>query len=154
LFLSGLMGLLMFFIIHRILVFFFLLFVTATNAEFQYYNFLLWDYITLCPSLVLGVMYGLWVGRYWYRVVYHENSHNGFVDFLNKKLWGEEPKQIKVFQHKMEAVAEKLENDLSDLEALAKDFPVIIKPKRVIKRTVVKKSPARKAPAKTRKKKS
>jgi hypothetical protein len=43
---------------------------------------LIWDYITLSAALIVGLVYGMWVGEYWYKVVYHENVHNGLVDYI------------------------------------------------------------------------
>lgn len=139
-FLSGLMGLLMFFILHRIAVFFYLLFATFSDATFAYYSFIFWDYVTLSITLIIGAIYGIWVGKYWYKSVYHENAHGGLVSYINAWVWNDKPVKIQVYKHKLEEATARIEADLLKLERVEQEFPIVLKPK-AIKRTL---APAKK----------
>lgn len=151
-FMAGLMGLLLFFILHRIAVFFYLLFATYADVGFEYYRFVFWDYATLSVVLVIGGCYGLWLGKYWYKSVYHEAAHGGLVSYLNAWIWDDKPVKVEVYKHKLQEATQKIEADLLKLENLENNFPVALKPKRVIKRsTVSAKKPAAKRTTKTKK---
>jgi hypothetical protein len=146
------MGLLLFFILHRIAVFFYLLFATYADVGFEYYRFVFWDYATLSVVLVIGGCYGLWLGKYWYKSVYHEAAHGGLVSYLNAWIWDDKPVKVEVYKHKLQEATQKIEADLLKLENLENNFPVALKPKRVIKRsTVSAKKPAAKRTTKTKK---
>ncbi len=150
-FLSSLMGMLMFLILHRIAVFFYLLFATFGDGGFAYYSFIFWDYITLSTFLVIGAIYGFWVGKYWYKSVYHESSHGGLVSYVNSLIWDEKPVKVaEVYKHKLEAATQKIEEDLTDLENLEKNFPVVLKPKPLKRTLVIAKKPAKKRAVKTK----
>ncbi|MBL8030362.1 MAG: hypothetical protein JNN11_03880 [Candidatus Doudnabacteria bacterium] len=131
--LSGLMGLLIFFILHRIAIFLYLLIVTSADVFFEYNTFLLWDYITLSFSMVVGLVYGMWIGEYWYKVVYHENTHNGLIDHIGSFFTGKSKSKPEIFENKLEHVALRLENNLNDLEALAKQAPAFLRQKTSVK---------------------
>ena len=157
--LSGLMGLLMFFILHRIVIFFYLLLSTASNVYFPYERFVFWDSLSLIIVLIGGTFYGLWIGEFWYGAVYHENVHGGLVDSINRLIWRDRPKSVEVksYQRKLETVAEKLEDNLSTLENLIEQPPMAVLPKRVLKRTISRKSIVKKSavsPKSSRKKKA
>lgn len=154
--LSGLMGLLVFFILHRIAVFVYLSLVTSQDIVFEYNNFLIWDYITLSAALIVGLVYGMWVGEYWYKVVYHENVHNGLVDYIASFFYSSRQSKPEAFQHKLENVALKLENNLAELENLTSNTSKFLKSKTPIKRlktkTPLKNSSVKKTSVRTRKK--
>lgn len=143
LFLSAMLGLLMFFILHRIVVFFYLFFATLGDTQFEYYHFLVWDYSTLILVLLLGIFYGLWLGKYWYAAVYYEKLHGGLLDYVNTWLWGQKMPQQQIFQKKLETVSERLERNLADLESLSMQTPVQTqaKPKIQVRRATLSPEP-------------
>lgn len=149
LFLSAMLGLLMFFILHRIVVFFYLFFATLGDTQFEYYHFLVWDYSTLILVLFLGIFYGLWLGKYWYAAVYYEKLHGGLLDYVNTWLWGQKIPQERVFQKKLETVSERLERNLADLENLSMQTSVNtqVKPKIQVRRAPLTPEPKPAPPA-------
>lgn len=147
LFVSCVLGLLMFFILQRIVVFFYLVFITAVEIDFSYYSFLIWDYVSLFLSLIAGVFYGFWLGKYWYNSVYHEKAHGGLRNVITEFLFPSQDRQVINFEHKLNHVARELEEGLHDLEKLAENIPAIKKPKKAVKRVVKKKNTGTKSAA-------
>jgi hypothetical protein len=82
---------------------------------------------------------------YWFRKVYEEGTHGGFVHHLNTTYFGSsEPKAV---VRKIEVVKEKLEEDLWQLEDLAKETLQMAEAPKPIKRKVVRKRAPRKTKA-------
>lgn len=118
-FLTSLLGVLLFLILHRVVVFIYLYLVAAGfGAEsFDYLTFLLWDYFSLTITLMLGAWYGIWLGLHWFEKVYVEKSHGGLVAHLARHVWvGGRPKNL---QSKLSSVKQRLNEDLWQLEDLA-----------------------------------
>lgn len=65
-FLTAILGVLLFLILHRLIVFVYLTLVAvdypAFGVNFSYPQFLAFDYLTLIISLMLGAWYGVWRG--------------------------------------------------------------------------------------------
>jgi len=145
-FLSSMLGVMLFLVIHRILIFLILVFSGAGGnfyLGFSYLGFLAIDYFTLLIVLMLGAWYGIWLGNYWFEKVYEERLHGGFVSLLASRLW---PKRVSKLRQKMVSATEHLENDVWELEDLVKDLPptASIKPVNVFKRRIVRKRPIKK----------
>jgi len=91
LFLSAMLGVLLFLILHRIVIFFYLVLsgakFLADVSENSYLLFLAADYFTLILAMMFGAWYGIWLGMYWYEKVYEECSHRGFADYVARKYW-------------------------------------------------------------------
>ena len=120
-FLTALLGMLLFYILHRVVVFLFLylLAIGYLGTGPDYYRFLAWDYTTLVLALMGGAWYGVWLGLYWFEKVYVEKSHGGLAHHIaSKYLTRENPKSL---PSKMSAVKKRLESDLWALEDLAKN---------------------------------
>lgn len=137
-FLTSLLGVLLFLILHRIFVFIYLFLVANyfLLTDFNYLQFLAWDYFTLVIVLMLGAWYGVWLGLYWYKLVYEDASHGGLVSHISKRIFTKKPKNL---TSKMLAVKEKLEKDLWELEDLtqvSQTPSVYVEP---VKRKVVRK---------------
>jgi hypothetical protein len=140
------LGVMLFLVIHRILIFLILVFSGAGGnfyLGFSYLGFLAIDYFTLLIVLMLGAWYGIWLGNYWFEKVYEERLHGGFVSLLASRLW---PKRVSKLRQKMVSATEHLENDVWELEDLVKDLPptASIKPVNVFKRRIVRKRPIKK----------
>jgi hypothetical protein len=142
-FLSSLLGVLIFLILHRAIIFIYLYLVSGGYFadSFNYWNFLFWDYITLIFSLMLGAWYGIWLGMSWHEAVYVQKNHGGFVEHLASHYWlGGRPKNLET---KIITVKQRLDKDLSQLEDLAKaDTAVeVVKPQAKVRRVVRKRAP-------------
>jgi hypothetical protein len=139
LFLTSLLGVMLFLVLDRSIVFFYLYMLAGgyITTSFDYYQFLAVDYFTLTIVLMLGAWYGIWLGLYWYERVYEKGSYYGFVHHLASKYWpGPKPESL---SDKMSAVRQHLEEDLFELNTLADNNlePKIDQPP--IKRRIVRK---------------
>ncbi len=142
LFLTSLLGVFLFFTIHRVVVFLFLYFLAGgyLQTSLTYYQFLALDFYSLFFTVCLGVWYGIWLGRYWYEMVYVQKSHGGLAHHLATKM-PPHHRSYRSEDEKNSAVQSRL---VSGLEKLEK-YSIIktIKP-RQFKRTLVrKKAPKR-----------
>ncbi len=143
LFLSSMLGVFLFFILHRTAIFTYLYLVDSGYLvdTFVYWRFLAIDYFTLAFALMGGAWYGIWLGLYWYSRIYEEGSHGGLADHLVRHYWPHRsPKSIGI---KLASVKENLEKDLWQLESLAKDTvtSVEVSPAPKIRRVVRKRAP-------------
>ncbi len=145
-FLSSMMGMLLFLVIHRLVIFVSLL-VLKNNYDqaigvMPYYKFLALDYLTLFITLLLGAWYGIWVGIYWYGKVYEEQSHFGFVDHVANRYWPTQKGKEK-FESKLTLAKKKIEENLWELEELADSIPAASAPA-AVKRKIVRKRTVKK----------
>lgn len=142
-FLSSLLGVFLFFILHRAILF---LYLYLVGDGYFVYTFVYWrllaiDYITLVLTLMGGAWYGVWLGLYWYGKIYEEGSHGGFADHLVRSYWsGQNPKTLGA---KIATVKEHIEKDLWDLESLAKSTTksVIVSPEPKVRKIIRKQAP-------------
>lgn len=79
-FLSSLLGVMLFILLERSL--FLLAFLLGMNVLTP--QFAQIDYIAFIVASILGLWYGIWVGLYWYTIVYEEGSHPGML----RGIWG------------------------------------------------------------------
>jgi len=138
-FLSSLLGVMLFLLIDRVVV---LLLVFLINggfitAQFSASQFMAVDYIILSVVLMLGGWYGIWLGLYWYEVVYEQRSHRGaFHHFAKNYLSYKGPDGV---TGQMEAVRKRIETDLAQLEDIAIKTPLADAEPQPIKRKIVRK---------------
>src|ERR1700722_11515309 len=122
-FLSSIMGALLFLILHQIIVFLYSVALSTDYADlsfgFSYMEFVAFEYLTLIFVLLAGAWYGIWLGLYWYEKVYEEGSHGGGVNHVASNYFPRSKKNFKL-EAKMEAVKKDLETNLWELEDLAK----------------------------------
>jgi len=89
-FLCSLLGMLLFLILHQIIAFGYLMLLYVNYPTFglgmSLMDWLALDYFTLIIVLMLGMWYGIWLGMYWFGIVYEDQNH-GFVGHLIKKYW-------------------------------------------------------------------
>ena len=141
-FLSCILGVALFLILDRIIIFAYAYLITAgiMSASFVYGKFIFIDVFSLILSAMAGAWYGIWLGMNWYSQVYEVGSHGGFADHLAKKLWPvSKPKNL---GSKLASVKEHLEKDLWQLESLAKSTSVEAeKPAPRVARAAVKRAP-------------
>lgn len=151
LFLSSLLGLFLFFILHRVGMFIYLYFVGEGYflQSFVYWRFLAIDYTTLFLALFAGVWYGIWLGSFWYVQIYEQGSHGGLADHLVRHYWSvnNKPKNL---GSKLALVKENLEQDLWDLESLVKTTTTspVVNPEPKVRRVIRKKAPKKLMPIK------
>jgi len=144
LFLTALLGVLLFSIVHQIVYFIYLYMLNTgiVTTGMSYVEFLAIEYITLTITLMLGAWYGIWLGLYWYEKVYEEKSHKGFVHHLAVNYFpGSKPKAL---ESRMARVKEHLEENLWQLEDLVKSEASLqsaIQPKPIKRRVVRKRAP-------------
>lgn len=123
LFLSLLLGMFVFFILHRLVIFFIMWFLLSSGEAFvvasRYRNFLVWDYGTLFLSLIVGSWYGLWVGGYWYEKVYEIGLHGGVLGHLAVSLNRFTHRQSSL-RNKVEKISQELKEESWQLDDLAK----------------------------------
>lgn len=144
LFLTALLGTLLFLIAHRIVFFIYIYMLGADvlTTGMSYYQFLAIEYFSLIITIMLGAWYGIWLGLFWYEKVYEQKSHKGFVHHLSAKYFlGKKPE---VLESRMAQVKEHLEENLWQLEDLAKSAAVsraVVEPKPIKRRVVRKHAP-------------
>lgn len=140
LFLSALLGIFLFFLLHRIVFFLSLVIIIGLgNSSYfglSFRQFLMVDYISLFTALCLGAWYGLWVGNYWYEKIYIQKVHAGVVSHLAAVCWPRRKHQE--LKAKIESVASHLKEDAWQLEDLEKSLSKNIVSPKPIKRRVVK----------------
>jgi len=94
-FLCSLLGVMLFLVLHRIIVLWYLLMVNygvfSWNGSETYIRFLAVDYISLTLFLMLGSWYGIWLGNYWYELVYESGSLKGYFNSIRYKLFRATP---------------------------------------------------------------
>ena len=141
-FLTSLLGVLIFLVLHRALVFVWLYLLAGSfiTSDLTYGQFLALDYFSLTITLMLGSWYGIWLGMYWFKAVYEENSHGGLVHHLatGTFFWN----KAKNLQAKMSAAEDRLETDVWRLEDLANT--ALAQSQEPVKRKVVRKRTIRK----------
>ena len=137
-FLTSILGVLLFLIIDRIAVFIYLYYLATQvlTSGLGYYQFLALDYFSLVVLLLLGAWYGIWLGLYWFNKVYEEGSHKGFVNHISENVFFRKPKTL---GSKMSNIKDRLEKDLWQLEDIAQTAEVEVKAVVPIKRKVVRK---------------
>jgi hypothetical protein len=144
LFLTSLLGVLLFLIIHRaaFFIYIYMLGIGVVTTGMTYEQFLAIEYFSLTICLMLGAWYGIWLGLYWFEKVYEEKSHRGFVHHLSTKyFFGSKPE---VLESRMARVKEHLEENLWQLEDLAKgaaSSQLEVRPRPIKRRAVRKKAP-------------
>jgi hypothetical protein len=145
-FLTSLLGVLLFLILDRVVVFFYLYLLAGgyITTGMDYYQYLALDYFSLVIIMMLGAWYGVWLGLSWYARVYEEKSHGGLVHHISTKYFqGRKPKDM---ESKMASIKQRLETDMWELEKLAKPTQTMaetFKPA-PIKRKVVRKAAPKK----------
>jgi len=141
-FLSSMLGALLFLTIHRVLLFLYLIFISADYGRFapriSYLEFLALDLFTMMVALLLGAWYGIWLGMSWFEKVYEVGSHGGLVSHIVEHYWPK-PRQNYHLKSKIGEVQKKLERDLSQLKDLASASPASIASPEPIKKTIVRK---------------
>ncbi len=142
-FLTSLLGVLLFLILHRLCVFFYFYLLAGgyVTAGMSYLQFLVLDYFTLLIVLMFGAWYGIWLGMYWFEKVYVEKSHGGFMHHVSNKYLFRTPKNL---ESKMSTLKKKIENDLWRLEDLAEAGIKVVTTPAPIKRRVVRKTAPKK----------
>lgn len=116
-FLCSLMGMLLFLILHRLAIFG-LMVASSFNPQILGINTitaLALDYFTMVLFLILGSWYGIWLGLYWYGVVYEKAEHDGLVHSLSKYSIPHFSSGA-VLKNKIENLAEKIQEEVEELE--------------------------------------
>ena len=123
LFLSLLLGVFLFLIIHRLIIFSIMMFYLSHNPvgiyTVGYRQFLLLEYSTLVLAVMAGSWYGLWVGGYWYEKVYEVGLHGGALGHLVVGINRFTKKQSSL-RTKVEQISKELKEEAWQLEDLAK----------------------------------
>jgi predicted membrane protein len=134
-FLCAIMGAMLFLILQQILAFGYLFLLYANYQTFSFglsfINLMAFDYFTLILVVMLGAWYGIWLGLYWFDLVYESGRH-GFVEHVMERYWPSRrlPYNLK---SKISAVEKKLEGDLMELESLGQKSE-----KKLVKRRVAR----------------
>ena len=147
LFLIFFLGVLLFLILHRLVIFFYFYLLAGgyINPGISYLQFLVVDYFTLAIVLMFGAWYGIWLGMFWFEKVYVEKSHGGFAYHVSNKYFPRTPKNL---ESKISAVRQKIENDLWQLEDLTEaGIKAVVATPKPIKRRVVRKTAPKKLKA-------
>lgn len=161
-FLASLLGMILFILLQRSLFLLaYLIGVDVLSADFSRL-----DYGTFMLASFLGLWYGIWVGLYWYKIVYEEASSAGFLRSLFRRSAGNSPSLSQIQQGStwnledlMKAKAKEYDTTLeprlevfeSNTIAFSATVPMhareihgkaavvkTVRPKRVVKRTVKK----------------
>lgn len=144
-FLCSQLGVLIFLILHRLLVFFYLLLASISPEIFygrmNYLETVATDFFTLIVVIMLGLWYGIALGLRWYEAVYELGHAGGFVDHLIRRYWPSHKRDYNLPQ-KVQSVARELKDDVLELEHLAKTIKPVIRETTPIKRRIVRKRAA------------
>ncbi len=80
LFMCAILGALLFSVLQRALTLIYLLLLNSDSARFSFGlsddTLIIINYSTLIMAIIFGFWYGIWLGLYWYKVVY-EDGHGG-----------------------------------------------------------------------------
>ena len=144
LFLTALMGSLIFLVLHRIIIFLYLYllaggFVSPTVTD--YFSFTFYDYFSLVIVMMLGAWYGIWLGLYWYQMVYEDQTLGGFSAHVASTYFPSRPRN---YESKMSAIKQRLVTDLGQFEQLTEESALNVDHPVAVKRTVVRKRAPRK----------
>jgi hypothetical protein len=143
-FLSSMLGAMLFLILHRLIVIGYAFLIDSNYEKYGLgLSMLEWtalDYITLMLSLLLGAWYGVWLGIYWYRVVYEEGAHGGAVEHFLCRFWPPKDQAAKL-RGKIASVAEQIENEAGQIRNMAVQVPTVSKAvsSMAVKRKVIRK---------------
>ncbi len=142
-FLCALLGVLLFLILHRVLVFVLLLLQIQNYPAFGWdmpeVQFLAIDYATLTITLMIGAWYGIWLGSFWYQQVYEDGGHKGLLYHLISSYWPGRRKTYRLAE-KIQQISQSLAEEASDVGRLAREIPENLTHPRPIKRRLVRKS--------------
>lgn len=137
-FLTCIMGVLLFLILHRIAIFGWLILQIASynyfGTEMPYVQVLAIEYITLVILLFFGAWYGIWVGEFWYEKVYMEKSQMGFFGYVASKYFTRRHSMHSLAE-KIAVLSKKMENEAQELSGAIESLPVL----KVIKKVARKK---------------
>lgn len=131
-FLTTLLGVLLFLVFHRLLSFFYFRLLQYDFGTFSLglepVTLLSLDRLTFTFALMLGAWYGIALGLHWYEIVYEHRSYPGLTSHLLWRYWPKRESAAGHWQEAVHAVAEELEETASELEAVA--GPATSAPKR------------------------
>ena len=118
-FLTAILGIVLFLVLDRIVVFCYLYLVAAgyIGASFDYGKFVVWDYFSLTIALMLGAWYGVWLGLNWFSLVYERQTHGGFINHVIENYWPN--RKQKNLDVKISDVKKRLQTDMWQLEEIA-----------------------------------
>lgn len=145
LFLSAILGCLLFLILQRIVVFFYLYMIAGNyiSPNFNYVDFVIIDYTTLVLAMLLGGWYGTWVGLYWFGQIYEHGAQQGFVShFADNYLFP--PRQPLTPMGKVAEVKQQIQNSLSMAEEFVAEIPqppIVLAPEPIKRKIVRKRAP-------------
>lgn len=122
-FLTTLLGVLLFLVFHRLLSFFYFKLLEYDFSTFSLglepVTLLSLDRLTFTFALMLGAWYGIGLGLHWYEIVYEHRSYPGLTSHLLWRYWPKKESSAGHWQEAVRAVAEELEETASELEAVA-----------------------------------
>lgn len=140
-FLSAFLGMLLFLILHRIVIFFILAGIYFSSSQgmigLNYFHFLAWDYLTLIVILLFGAWYGIWVGTYWYDKVYESRIQGGFISHLAASRY--QVVQREKLNDKLSELSQDVKEEIRELKQLNKKIIKTAQSPQAIKRRVVRK---------------
>jgi len=141
-FLCSLLGVLLFLVLQRIVVLCYLILVSYGAFHLTsggYLEFMAIDDITLLLAMLCGSWYGIWLGNYWYELVYEKGQWRGSLHHARNYLFPPKP-AYQDFKARVEEVKHQLAEDLSQAEDLVREMPKEILKPVPIRRVARKKS--------------
>jgi hypothetical protein len=149
LFLCALMGSLLFMIVHRTIM---LIYYIVLNDHFDALSFGLtfWqlnylDFITMVAAMLGGVWYGIWLGQYWYAIVYEHGYFGGVVHHMLHEAGSARQKSIRQLRTHISTLEKEVAQEVFEIEDLAEaieENPLVVEvpaKKRTVRKRVVKK---------------
>jgi hypothetical protein len=144
-FLCSILGVLLFLVLDRIVVFWYIILAAYGvfgNVGFSSVQFVATDYIIMLLAMLCGSWYGIWIGSYWYELVYERGSWRNAFFQAKEHLMPRKKKDADI-KHKVEAVTRQLEQSLAQAEKLVERIPQQILKPAPIKRTITRKKPVK-----------
>lgn len=142
-FLCSILGVLLFLVLDRIAVFWYILLAAYGvfgSAGFSSIRFISVDYIIMLLAMLCGSWYGIWLGNYWYELVYERGTWRNAVFQAREHLLPWKSKDLNL-KRKVEVVRRQLEQSLSQTEKLVEHIP-----QQILKPTPIKRKAARRKP--------
>jgi hypothetical protein len=146
-FFCALLGILLLVIVQRIIIMLATLFLigdpvsVVSDSAWAWYAAI--DYLTLWIAVLGGIWYGLWIGEYWYKIVYEEGRYLGVFHHILHSHGDTNPKLTNI-QNEIAHIQHSMVEEAWHLEDLSRNIEQVVPAKAPVRKKVVRRSPAKK----------
>lgn len=140
-FLSAILGGMLFLILQRLGIFFYLMLIAVDpnvfGLGFNYIEFQAVDILTAFAAIILGMWYGIWLGLGWFQEVYERGSSRGMLHHIATHYWPR-PRSVDGVEDRVGHLRERLADNLWQAEGPSEPVAVNLIGPAPIKRRVVR----------------